>query len=98
MYAAVSASARDVRARTDALVTVLEYPTLDPTWFGDEVKPETELRSVVMNRQEIQRKTAVRCTGCRSIFTAEIETDGSVFLMGVGAQCQCGGDDFRSLA
>ncbi|MFP8956763.1 hypothetical protein ACLI4Y_08545 [Natrialbaceae archaeon A-CW3] len=51
-----------------------------------------------MKRENIQKKTAVQCERCQSIFSAEIETDGSVFLIGLGEQCQCGGSDFRSFA
>lgn len=51
-----------------------------------------------MKRANVQRKTAVRCGDCQSIFTAEIEDDGGVFLIGMGDRCGCGGTEFRSFA
>ena len=51
-----------------------------------------------MKRANVQRKTAVRCDDCRSIFTAEIEDDGDVFLIGLGDRCGCGSTEFRAFA
>ncbi|QSW98321.1 hypothetical protein [Haloterrigena alkaliphila] len=51
-----------------------------------------------MARTQTQRKTAVRCADCQSIFTAEIEADGDVFLIGLGDRCDCGGTEFSRFA
>ena len=45
-----------------------------------------------------ERKTAVQCDACQSIFTAEIDGDGAVFLIGMGDQCNCGGTEFHRFA
>lgn len=51
-----------------------------------------------MKRANVERKTAVRCGDCRTIFTAEIEADGDVFLIGRGDRCSCGSTEFRAFA
>ena len=69
-----------------------------PNYFGSDLKMFSDIHGFVMKRENILKKTAVRCISCQSIFSAEIETDGGVFLIGIGERCQCGGNDFRSFA
>ena len=70
----------------------------EPTYVGDGFNPDWSLRRDTMKRANVERKTAVRCGDCQSIFTAEIEADGGVFLIGMGDRCGCGGTEFRSFA
>ena len=39
-----------------------------------------------------------RCTACSKLHTAWQLDDGSTDLIGQGAQCECGGNDFRSIS